>query len=127
MNKRIVRILVTGVTLLSLSRLAAAQDTIPFVPSPMHVVQKMIEVADIKKGDVLYDMGSGDGRIIIEAAKKYGVRGVGIDLNPDLVAKVAIMIWPLRVCSTRASTPWFLNRPFSTPTHIGAMVSLKPP
>jgi SAM-dependent methyltransferase len=87
MNKRIVRILVTGLTLLSLSRFAGAQDTIPFVPSPMHVVQKMIEVADIKKGDVLYDMGSGDGRIIIEAAKKYGVRGVGIDLNPDLVAK----------------------------------------
>jgi len=87
MNKRIVRILVTGLTLLSLSRFAGGQDTIPFVPSPMHVVQKMIEVADIKKGDVLYDMGSGDGRIIIEAAKKYGVRGVGIDLNPDLVAK----------------------------------------
>jgi cyclopropane fatty-acyl-phospholipid synthase-like methyltransferase len=87
MNKKIVRILVAGLTLLSLSRFAGAQDTIPFVPSPMHVVQKMIEVADIKKGDVLYDMGSGDGRIIIEAAKKYGVRGVGIDLNPDLVAK----------------------------------------
>jgi SAM-dependent methyltransferase len=87
MNKKIVRILVIGLTLLSLSRFAGAQDTIPFVPSPMHVVQKMIEVADIKKGDVLYDMGSGDGRIIIEAAKKYGVRGVGIDLNPDLVAK----------------------------------------
>ena len=64
-----------------------AQDTIPFVPSPMHVVQKMIEVAEIKKGDVLYDMGSGDGRIVIEAAKKYGIRGVGIDLNPELVAK----------------------------------------
>jgi cyclopropane fatty-acyl-phospholipid synthase-like methyltransferase len=87
MNKKVVRILVTGLTLLSLSPFAGAQDTIPFVPSPMHVVQKMIEVADIKKGDVLYDMGSGDGRIIIEAAKKYGVRGVGIDLNPDLVAK----------------------------------------
>jgi SAM-dependent methyltransferase len=87
MNKKVVRILVTSLTLLSLSRFAGAQDTIPFVPSPMHVVQKMIEVADIKKGDVLYDMGSGDGRIIIEAAKKYGVRGVGIDLNPDLVAK----------------------------------------
>ena len=53
----------------------------------MHVVQKMIEVADIKKGDMLYDMGSGDGRIVIEAAKKYGMRGVGIDLNADLVAK----------------------------------------
>jgi cyclopropane fatty-acyl-phospholipid synthase-like methyltransferase len=64
-----------------------AEDTIPFVPSPMHMVQRMLEVAEIKKGDVLYDMGSGDGRIVIEAAKKYGVRGVGIDLNPELVAK----------------------------------------
>ena len=64
-----------------------AQDSIPFVPSPMHVVHKMIEVAEIKKGDILYDMGSGDGRIVIEAAKKFGIRGVGIDLNPELVAK----------------------------------------
>jgi cyclopropane fatty-acyl-phospholipid synthase-like methyltransferase len=65
----------------------SAQDSIPFVPSPMHVVHKMIEAAQIKKGDILYDMGSGDGRIVIEAAKKYGIRGVGIDLNPELVAK----------------------------------------
>jgi len=64
-----------------------AQETIPFVPSPMPVVQRMLEVAEFKKGDVLYDMGSGDGRIIIQAAKKYGVRGVGIDLNPELVEK----------------------------------------
>ena len=40
-----------------------------------------------QKGDILYDMGSGDGRIVIEAAKKYGIRGVGVDLNPELVAK----------------------------------------
>jgi len=64
-----------------------AQDTIPFVPSPMPVVQRMLEVAEFNKGDVLYDMGSGDGRIVIEAAKKYGVRGVGIDLNAELVEK----------------------------------------
>jgi cyclopropane fatty-acyl-phospholipid synthase-like methyltransferase len=64
-----------------------AQDTIPFVPSPMPVVMRMLEVAELKKGDVLYDMGSGDGRIVIQAAKKYGVRGVGIDLNPELVEK----------------------------------------
>ena len=66
---------------------ARAEDAIPFVPSPMHVVQRMLEVAEIKKGDILYDMGSGDGRIVIEAAKKYGIRGVGIDLNAELVAK----------------------------------------
>jgi SAM-dependent methyltransferase len=66
---------------------AWSQDSIPFVPSPMHVVQRMLEVAEIQKGDILYDMGSGDGRIVIEAAKKFGIRGVGIDLNPELVAK----------------------------------------
>jgi len=64
-----------------------AQETIPFVPSPMPVVLRMLEVADFKKGDVLYDMGSGDGRIVIQAAKKDGVRCVGIDLNPELVEK----------------------------------------
>ena len=64
-----------------------AQETIPFVPSPMPVVLRMLEVAEFKNGDVLYDMGSGDGRIIIQAAKKYGVRGVGVDLNPELVEK----------------------------------------
>jgi len=79
-------IVVAGVWLLA-PRVVSAQDTIPFVPSPMYVVQKMIEVAEIKKGDILYDMGSGDGRIVIEAAKKYGIRGVGIDLNPELVTK----------------------------------------
>ena len=66
---------------------ASTQESIPFVPSPMHVVQRMLELAELKPGDVLYDMGSGDGRIVIEAAKKFGVRGVGIDLNPELVAK----------------------------------------
>jgi cyclopropane fatty-acyl-phospholipid synthase-like methyltransferase len=68
-------------------RLSFAQDTIPFVPSPMHVVHRMLEVADIQKTDILYDMGSGDGRVVIEAAKKYGIRAVGVDLNADLVAK----------------------------------------
>jgi cyclopropane fatty-acyl-phospholipid synthase-like methyltransferase len=53
----------------------------------MPVVLRMLEVAEFKKGDLLYDMGSGDGRIVIQAAKKYGVRGVGIDLNPELVEK----------------------------------------
>lgn len=66
---------------------AQAQDPIPFVPSPMEIVNRMLEVAEIKSGDVLYDMGSGDGRIVIQAAKKYGVRGVGIDLNATLVEK----------------------------------------
>jgi len=66
---------------------ARPQEAIPFVPSPMLVVERMLELAEIKKGDILYDMGSGDGRIVIQAAKKHGIRGVGIELNPELVAK----------------------------------------
>jgi SAM-dependent methyltransferase len=66
---------------------AWSQENIPFVPSPMPVVLRMLELAEFRKDDVLYDMGSGDGRIVIQAAKKYGVRGVGIDLNPELVEK----------------------------------------
>jgi cyclopropane fatty-acyl-phospholipid synthase-like methyltransferase len=79
-------LVVFGLVLL-MRQTSLAQDSIPYVPSPMYVVHKMIEVAEIKKGDILYDMGSGDGRIVIEAAKKFGIRGVGIDLNPELVAK----------------------------------------
>jgi cyclopropane fatty-acyl-phospholipid synthase-like methyltransferase len=81
------RILLVFALIASIARMSSAQDTIPFVPSPMHVVHKMLEVAEIKSGDILYDMGSGDGRVVIEAAKKYGIRGVGVDLNPELVAK----------------------------------------
>ena len=85
--KRLSRIVIVLTLVVSFRAPGQAQDSIPFVPSPPHVVAKMIEVAEIKKGDILYDMGSGDGRIVIEAAKKYGIRGVGIDLNPELVAK----------------------------------------
>ena len=79
--------LVLFTLVMSISEVSFAQDTIPFVPSPMHVVQRMLDVAEITPGDILYDMGSGDGRVVIEAAKKYGIRAVGVDLNPDLVAK----------------------------------------
>jgi cyclopropane fatty-acyl-phospholipid synthase-like methyltransferase len=81
------RVLLIGALMATLCRVTFAQDTIPFVPSPMHVVHKMLEVAEIKNGDILYDMGSGDGRVVIEAAKKYGIRGIGVDLNAELVAK----------------------------------------
>jgi len=56
-----------------------------FVPTPDDIVAKMLEVAGVTKDDVLYDPGCGDGRIVITAAKKYGCRGVGIELSPKLV------------------------------------------
>ncbi len=64
---------------------ARAIDEIPFVPTPMEVVDRMLEMAEVKKGDLVYDLGSGDGRIVIRAAKKYGARGVGIEMDPELI------------------------------------------
>jgi ribosomal protein L11 methylase PrmA len=58
-----------------------------FVPTPQEVVEDMLRLVNVKKGDVLYDLGSGDGRIPITAAKLYGVRAVGIDIDPQRVAE----------------------------------------
>jgi len=57
---------------------------VPFVPTPQEVVDKMIELGGVKKGDTVYDLGSGDGRIVITAAKK-GARAVGFEIDGDLV------------------------------------------
>ena len=56
-----------------------------FVPTPQDVVDKMLEMADVKKTDVVYDLGSGDGRIVISAAKKYGCKAVGYEIDKELV------------------------------------------
>lgn len=58
-----------------------------FVPSPQPVVQAMLELAGVHSGDVVYDLGSGDGRIPITAARVYGARGVGIDIDPRRIAE----------------------------------------
>lgn len=56
-----------------------------FVPTPQEVVDAMLEVAKVTKNDVVYDLGSGDGRIPVTAAKKYGARAVGIDIDPQRI------------------------------------------
>ena len=56
-----------------------------FVPTPQDVVEKMLELAEVKQSDLLYDLGCGDGRIVVTAAKKYGCRAVGYDLDPQRV------------------------------------------
>ena len=55
-----------------------------YVPTPDAVVRAMLDVAHVTSADVVYDLGSGDGRIVIEAARKYGARAVGIELDPEL-------------------------------------------
>ena len=59
----------------------------PFVPSPITVVQHMLKLADLKAGEVLFDLGAGDGRTVIMAAKTFGARGVGVELREDLAKK----------------------------------------
>ena len=56
-----------------------------FVPTPQEVVDKMLELAEVKKTDLVYDLGCGDGRIVVTAAKKYGCRAVGFDIDPDRI------------------------------------------
>ena len=58
------------------------QRDVPYVPSPQAVVDKMLAVAKVGPEDVVYDLGSGDGRVVITAAKKHGAHGVGIDIDP---------------------------------------------
>ncbi len=56
-----------------------------YLPTPMPVVEKMLELAQVNKNDVVYDLGCGDARIVVTAARKYGARGVGVDLNPERI------------------------------------------
>src|SRR5687767_2508015 len=63
---------------------ARSPDVI-FVPTPNEVVNKMLELARVTARDVVYDLGCGDGRIVITAAQKYGARGVGIDIDPQRI------------------------------------------
>ena len=63
------------------------EPDVVYVPTPQPVVEAMLKLADVKSGDLLYDLGSGDGRIPITAAKVYGVRAVGIDIDPERIAE----------------------------------------
>jgi SAM-dependent methyltransferase len=58
------------------------EPDVPYVPTTETAVQAMLKLGEVKKTDVVYDLGCGDGRIVIAAAKSYGARGVGIDINP---------------------------------------------
>ena len=74
-------VLLAGVT----ASTAQQRPEVPYVPTDDRVVAEMLAVANVGKDDVLYDLGSGDGRIVITAAKKFGTRGVGVDIDPERV------------------------------------------
>jgi tRNA G37 N-methylase Trm5 len=74
------------ILIFSFSPVAQARSPdVPFVPTTDKVVEKMLELAKVGPDDVVYDLGSGDGRIVITAAKKYGATGLGVDIDPERV------------------------------------------
>jgi SAM-dependent methyltransferase len=84
-------IAIATLTVLLAITTAIAQTTttvekdVPYVPTNERVVQEMLKVAKVTKNDLLYDLGCGDGRIVITAAKQYGARGIGIDIDPERI------------------------------------------
>lgn len=66
--------------------IAQSGKDVMWMPTPNHLVSEMLEAAQVTSTDVVYDLGSGDGKIPIEAAKRYGARAIGIEFNPDLAA-----------------------------------------
>jgi precorrin-6B methylase 2 len=87
--RNLIALLAVAGTIIINSTAASAdyREEIPFVPTPIEVVDRMLELAEVKKGDVVYDLGSGDGRIVIRAAKKFGVKAVGIEMDSWLLDK----------------------------------------
>ena len=69
----------------------------PFVPTPLEVVERMLVLGDVKSSDTLYDLGSGDGRIVITAAQRFGARAVGVELDADLAKRAQARIKELYI------------------------------
>ncbi len=64
----------------------------PYVPTPWHVVDRMLDLVEVNDEDVVFDLGSGDGRILVRAAKAHGARGVGFEINHDLVVDARLAL-----------------------------------
>ena len=78
-------LLVLGVSLAAPQSERKRQFDVPYVPTTEQAVRAMLKLADVKNTDIVYDLGCGDGRIVIAAAKTYGAHGVGIDIDPDRI------------------------------------------
>lgn len=83
--KTLAAMLVSVAMLAAQTAQPARTPDVPYVPTTEKAVEEMLKLADVKKTDVVYDLGCGDGRIVIAAAKMFGARGVGIDINPERI------------------------------------------
>src|SRR4051794_41033112 len=68
-------------------KFGAAENLAPYIPTPEGIVMRMLQAGHVKADDLVYDLGSGDGRIVITAVQKYGARAVGVEIMPDLCRK----------------------------------------
>lgn len=75
----------------------SSQSLAPYVASPITVAKKMLEIADVKPDETVFDLGCGDGRILIIAAQEFGAKGIGIELNPNLVKESRAKIEELKL------------------------------
>ena len=89
MLQRLAIIAALGLALAAQAQPTSRTPDVGFVPTPEDVVAGMLRLASVKRGDVVYDLGSGDGRIVIQAAKRYGARGVGIDIDPERIEEAS--------------------------------------
>jgi predicted RNA methylase len=79
----------------SAQKFGAAENLAPYIPTPEAIVVRMLEAAHVKPTDVVYDLGAGDGRIVIMAAQRFGAKAVGIEMMPDLCVKATKRIQAL--------------------------------
>jgi SAM-dependent methyltransferase len=82
--------IVTPWLIVNIRRDAAPGKLAPYVQTPQNVVERMLQIAKVGRGDVVYDLGCGDGRLVITAAKEYGARGVGVDFDLNRVKESQI-------------------------------------
>src|SRR5262245_14139165 len=87
LNNIFVRVALAALLLMATAARAQWPYDVPFVPSPQVVVDEMLRLANVTKEDFVMDLGSGDGRILITAARKFGARGIGVDLDENLIAQ----------------------------------------
>jgi ubiquinone/menaquinone biosynthesis C-methylase UbiE len=97
------------------------QPDVPYVPTTEEAVKAMLKLANVKKNDVVYDLGCGDGRIVIAAAKEFGARGVGIDINPVRIGEAKENA---KKASVEGSVRFEENDLFQADIHEASVVTL---
>jgi len=101
--------------------LTAQIPEVPYVPTAPKVVEQMLRLAGVKKGDVVYDLGCGDGRIVIMAARKFGARGVGVDIDPVRIREAE---QNARAAGVSGLTRFLVKDVYDTDVHEATVVTL---